>query len=77
MASHRRARQRASSGRVSERIRHSTKVAPGRPGTIDVAVPGMNERVRQDTPRCMQKAAPQPRVRAVVTARVRAEVVNG
>lgn len=67
-----RALQACVSSRVSDRIRSSTKAAPGRPGTIDVAVPGMNDRVRQDTPRCMQKAAPQPRARAVVTARVRA-----
>ena len=54
---------------VNSRILRNTQMAPGIPGMIDVAVPGMNERVRADMPRCMQKAAAQLSTRALVMKR--------
>lgn len=53
-------------------IRNSTKAAQGRPETIGVAVPDMSDRTLQDAPKCVRGTVPRPRVRAVVTARVRA-----
>ena len=49
---------------------HRVRAAPGRPGTREVASPGMTERVRTETAMCMANAAAPPRHSPVASTRV-------